>query len=63
MNLHEYQAKAILKKHNVTIPVGFFCDKAEDAKLLAEKIKAETGSDVFAVKFKFMQVAEAKEEV
>jgi len=50
MNLHEYQAKAILKKHNVTIPVGFFCDKAEDAKLLAEKIKAETGSDVFAVK-------------
>ncbi|MGQ9848312.1 MAG: ADP-forming succinate--CoA ligase subunit beta [Bacteroidales bacterium] len=50
MNLHEYQAKAILKKFNVNVPVGYSCDNIEDAFLLAEKIKTETGSNVFAVK-------------
>ena len=50
MNLHEYQAKTILKKFNVNVPVGYSCNKPEDAFVLAEKIKAETGTDVFAVK-------------
>lgn len=50
MNLHEYQAKAILQKHKVNVPIGYFCDKAEDAIELAKKIKAETQTDTFAVK-------------
>lgn len=50
MNLHEYQAKAILKKFNVNVPVGYSCDNPEDAFVLAKKIKAETETEVFAVK-------------
>ncbi len=50
MNLHEYQAKRLLKEYGVTIPVGYMITNAGDAMLIAEKIKHETGSDVFAVK-------------
>lgn len=50
MNLHEYQAKAILKQFNVKVPIGYYCEKPEDAIILAEKIKTETGTNTFAVK-------------
>lgn len=50
MNLHEYQAKAILKKYNVQIPVGYVCHNVTEARDLAEAIMQETGTEVFAVK-------------
>jgi succinyl-CoA synthetase beta subunit len=50
MNLHEYQAKSLLKKYGVPVPVGYMLTNAGDAMLIAEKIKQETGSEVFAVK-------------
>lgn len=50
MNLHEYQAKSLLKKFGVQVPVGYMLANAGDAALIAEKIKQETGADVFAVK-------------
>lgn len=50
MNLHEYQAKSLLKKYGVPIPVGYMLTNAGDATLIAEKIKQETGAEVFAIK-------------
>ncbi|MCX7862394.1 MAG: ADP-forming succinate--CoA ligase subunit beta [Bacteroidales bacterium] len=50
MNLHEYQAKSLLKKYGVAVPVGYMLTNAGDAALIAEKIKHETGTEVFAVK-------------
>ncbi|NSW45377.1 MAG: ADP-forming succinate--CoA ligase subunit beta [Bacteroidales bacterium] len=50
MNLHEYQAKALLKEFNVDVPLGFVCNNANDAIEIAKKIKNDTGCDVVAVK-------------
>ncbi len=50
MNLHEYQAKSLLKKYGVKVPVGYMITNTADAKFVAEKIKEETSCDVFAVK-------------
>lgn len=50
MNLHEYQSKAILKKYNVSIPVGYVCYDVNEAIRLAETIMQETGTETFAIK-------------
>jgi succinyl-CoA synthetase beta subunit len=50
MNLHEYQGKSILKKHNVRIQEGFIAETAEEAITIAEKIKSDFGSDFFIIK-------------
>ncbi len=50
MNIHEYQAKSILKKYNVAIPEGAVVDSPDAAVDAAKKIKANTGADTWAVK-------------
>lgn len=48
MNLHEYQAKELLKKFNVPVQEGTAVETVEDAVKAYEQIVAETGSK-FAV--------------
>jgi succinyl-CoA synthetase beta subunit len=50
MNLHEYQAKSLLKKFGVTVPVGYMLSNLDDAKTIAERVHKETDTNVFAVK-------------
>ena len=50
MNLHEYQGKEILEKFNVKVQKGYVAENPEDAVKSAEKIKKETGSDIFVIK-------------
>lgn len=46
MNLHEYQAKNLLRQYNVAVPQGMVIDKAEDI-LTAEQLP---GADAWVVK-------------
>ena len=50
MNIHEYQAKDILKKYGVKVPMEIVANTPEEAVEAAKKINAETGSEIFAVK-------------
>jgi len=50
MNLHEYQAKSLLKRYGVNVPVGYVLTDASDAISLAKKIQEQTACEVFAVK-------------
>jgi succinyl-CoA synthetase beta subunit len=50
MNLHEFQAKSILKKYNVRIPEGSIAYTPEEADKVAIEIKKKTNSDVCAIK-------------
>lgn len=46
MNIHEYQAKELLEKYNVTVPKGIPAMSVDEAVAAAEKL----GSDLFVVK-------------
>ena len=50
MNIHEYQAKDILKKYGVTIQRGVVVDNPEKAKEAAKELNAETGTKWFVIK-------------
>ena len=50
MNIHEYQAKDILKGCGVKVPLEIVAFSVEEAVEAAKKINAETGSKFFAVK-------------
>lgn len=50
MNIHEYQAKEILKSFGVKVPVGFVAFDPQEAVETAKKIKEETSADTWAVK-------------
>lgn len=50
MNIHEYQAKSILKKYNVAIPEGGVVTSPDAAVELAKKIRKNANSDSWAVK-------------
>ena len=50
MNLHEFQAKNILKKFGVEIPVGIVISFPDTAIEAAETIQTETGTSKWAVK-------------
>lgn len=50
MNLHEYQAKEILKSFNVLVPKGIVVFNPEEAIEAAKVINRDTGSEYFAVK-------------
>ena len=50
MNIHEYQAKEILKLYGVAIQNGFVAENAEEARQAAEKVKTEFNSDWCVVK-------------
>ena len=50
MNIHEYQAKDILKTYSVKVPMEIAVDTVEEAVAAAKEINAKTGSELFAVK-------------
>jgi succinyl-CoA synthetase beta subunit len=50
MNIHEYQAKEILKEHGVQIQEGFVADTANKAKRFAKELNRKTGSKWFVIK-------------
>ncbi len=50
MNLHEYQAKEILKGFGVKVPLEIVANTPEEALEAAKKINKEKGCTVFAVK-------------
>lgn len=50
MNIHEYQAKAILKAYNVDIQEGFVAETSDQAIMIAGQLKEKFGSDYFVVK-------------
>ena len=50
MNIHEYQAKEILKTYGVAIQEGIVIDKKEDALAAGAKLREQTGTDWMVVK-------------
>ena len=50
MNIHEYQAKNVLKEYGVAVPAGKVAFTAEEAIQAAKDIQALTGTDTWAVK-------------
>ncbi|ESQ85562.1 malate--CoA ligase subunit beta [Asticcacaulis sp. AC460] len=50
MNIHEHQAKAVLKEFGVAVPRGFPAYSPQEAKKAAETLAKEAGSKVFVVK-------------
>ena len=50
MNIHEYQAKEILKSYGVTIQEGIVADTPEKAPEAAKELNRETGTSWYVVK-------------
>jgi len=50
MNIHEYQAKEILKSYGVKIQEGIVADTPEKAVEAAKKLFSETGTECYVVK-------------
>ena len=50
MNLHEYQAKELLKKYNGPVQEGFACTTVQEAEDAYRQIKTQTGSKFAVVK-------------
>lgn len=50
MNIHEYQAKSILKQYGVAIQEGIVADTADGSVAAAKQLQAETGTDWVVVK-------------
>ncbi|HAY87862.1 MAG TPA: ADP-forming succinate--CoA ligase subunit beta [Bacteroidetes bacterium] len=50
MNIHEYQAKEILKSYGVAIQEGIVIDKKEDALAAGAKLREQTSTDWMVVK-------------
>ena len=50
MNIHEYQAKEILKGYGVKIQEGIVADTPEAALNAAKKLKADTGTEWYVIK-------------
>jgi len=50
MNIHEYQAKELLKKHGVKCGAGYVVETADDAVAVAKKLQEETGTKIWVIK-------------
>lgn len=50
MNLHEYQAKELLKKYNVPVQEGVACNNVDEAIKAYEQIKEKSGSKFAVIK-------------
>jgi len=50
MNLHEYQAKELLKKYHVTVQEGFACSSVHEAEEAYRQIKTQYGSSFAVIK-------------
>ncbi|WP_457652008.1 ADP-forming succinate--CoA ligase subunit beta [Rhodocaloribacter sp.] len=50
MKVHEYQAKEILAQYGVSVQPGIVAHTVDEAVAAAEKMRAESGTDLFVVK-------------
>ena len=50
MKLHEYQAKGILRDHDVSVPQGIVAETVDEAVGAAERIQEESDPSLFVVK-------------
>jgi succinyl-CoA synthetase beta subunit len=50
MNLHEYQAKELLKKYNVPVQEGYACNNPHEAEEAYRQIKTQYGSSFAVIK-------------
>ena len=50
MNLHEYQAKELLKKYNVPVQEGFACGSVHDVEEAYRQVKTQFGSNFAVIK-------------
>lgn len=50
MNLHEYQAKQLLKKYNVAVQEGVACSTVREAEEAYRNIKNQSGSSFAVIK-------------
>ena len=50
MNIHEYQAKNLLKKYGVTVQGGIVADTPDKALIAAKELQAETGTKWLVIK-------------
>jgi succinyl-CoA synthetase beta subunit len=50
MNIHEFQAKSLLRAYNVDIQEGFVAETPEQAVMVAGQLKEKFGSECFVVK-------------
>jgi len=50
MNVHEYQAKDILKQYDVPVQDGRVADSPEKAVEMAKKVKEDTNTALFVIK-------------
>jgi len=50
MNIHEYQAKSILKQFGVAVPEGIVIDNPANAETAAKEIQIKTNTNTWAVK-------------
>ncbi|PGH38943.1 MAG: succinate--CoA ligase subunit beta, partial [Candidatus Nephrothrix sp. EaCA] len=50
MNIHEYQAKEILKKFGVAVQRGLAVDSPDKAVAAAAQLQADTGTKCFVLK-------------
>ena len=49
MNIHEYQAKEILKNFNVKIQEGYVANSPEEAYQNAKKLSDEKDTNIFVI--------------
>ena len=63
MNIHEYQAKEILKNFNVKIQEGYVANSPDEAYQNAKKLSDEKDTNIFVSKLKFMREVEEKEKL
>ncbi|MDP3275977.1 MAG: ADP-forming succinate--CoA ligase subunit beta [Deltaproteobacteria bacterium] len=50
MKIHEYQGKELFRKYGIAVPRGMVAFTPEEARLAADKLMQETGSQVIVVK-------------
>ena len=50
MNIHEYQAKEILKNFNVKIQEGYVANSSDEAYESAKKLSEEKDTSIFVIK-------------
>ncbi len=63
MNIHEYQAKEVLKSYGVKIQEGIVADSPEGALEAAKKLNAETGTSWYVLKAQIHAGGRGKGEV
>lgn len=63
MNIHEYQAKEVLKSYGVKIQEGIVADSPESALEAAKKLNAETGTSWYVLKAQIHAGGRGKGEI